>query len=35
MPGAVAMTRFVPHSLIFIAAHIVFIGAGIALAAFN
>jgi hypothetical protein len=29
------MRRFVPHSLVFLAAHIVFIAAGIAVAAFN
>ena len=29
------MKRFLPHSLIFLAAHIIFIGASIAVAAFN
>jgi hypothetical protein len=29
------MNRFLPHSLIFLAAHILFIGASIAVAAFN
>ena len=29
------MKRFLPHSLVFLAAHIVFIAASIAVAAFN
>ena len=29
------MKRFLPHSLLFFAAHLLFIGAGIALAAFH
>jgi hypothetical protein len=29
------MRRLLPHSLLFLAAHLLFIGAGIALAAFN
>jgi hypothetical protein len=30
-----AMRRFLPHSLVFLAAHILFIGASIAVAAFH
>jgi hypothetical protein len=29
------MKRFLPHSLVFLAAHLIFIGASIALAAFH
>ena len=35
LPRPPAMNRFLPHSLIFLAAHILFIGASIAVAAFN
>jgi hypothetical protein len=30
-----AMRRFLPHSLVFVAAHVIFIGASIAVAAFH
>jgi hypothetical protein len=38
--GAIAeaqavMKRFLPHSLVFVAAHVIFIGASIAVAAFH